>query len=458
MEITFLEKTEGCSKLILIFPGWSFGKGYYEHIHVAGWDIAVVTDYNEPSLKLSPLDSYSTIYLFAWSLGVFMASVCDFNNKITAAYSINGTLTPAHDSLGIPSSIYEKTAENLSPASLLKFRRRMAGSMEIFKQFHDSDFSEDRVSKLKNQLLNILKWQQSIPVTTLPWRKSFISKDDAIFPFENQVNFWQKNGKMNKYQIVQLSGPHFVSIEEIIHTCIPDTERVANNFSNASGTYDKEAIAQQKLSEKLITLIKASGLKKGKTILEIGPGTGLLTKKIISELAPTKIDLVDISDVRPPINEINSDFFIADAEKWIAETDRVYDAILSSATVQWFMNLPLFIKNAHSHLKENGLLAFSTFLPGNLHELDQLRPAPIHYHGSEDIEGMLNSHFADVRVELIDITLEFSSLSALLKHLKKTGVGGSAPKRIISLSQAKNIKTLTFKCGCFSAKKGNLNE
>lgn len=458
MEICFLDKIEDSARLILIFPGWSFGKQYYTDIHFEGWNIAIVEDYRSPSIDLSPLREYSTIYLFAWSLGVFMASITDFDNLITSAFAINGTERPAHDSYGIPREVFEKTASGLTPLSLRKFRRRMAGNAEIYRQFNDLDFNQDIVDDLQAQLFSILALQDSRPVTPIPWKKAYIAKEDMIFPSENQRKFWLHKGLSEQFQTVCLDGSHYIHLDKIIRISIPATSRISRNFSDAASSYDDNAEAQKILAAMLTDIIKESGFPKGMDILEIGSGTGLFTSLIIREFEPSHLDLVDISDVRPSISKIPSAFYKADAESWIESRHHKYDAIFSSATVQWFVNLPRFIRNSAKCLKNSGVMAFSTFLPGNLRELDSLRPSPIHYHSCRDIRVMMEKYFNNIQIAEKEIILKFPSPSELFRHLTATGVGGSAPSSRLPISKIRDMKSLTFRCACFMGVKKQCEE
>ena len=74
MKFELLRHTPGCKKLILIFSGWSTDATIYGDICVDGWDLAVVHDYSDMQFDLSALKGYSTIWLFAWSLGIKAAS------------------------------------------------------------------------------------------------------------------------------------------------------------------------------------------------------------------------------------------------------------------------------------------------------------------------------------------------------------------------------------------------
>lgn len=461
MNISFLEKKDDCNRLILVFPGWSCGKELYQDFRLKGWDVAVVEKYEIPLLDKAEMEQYSTICLFAWSLGVFMAELSGISDIVTSAFALNGTLKPADDLEGIPLHIFSTTAEKLSPISLKKFRRRMAGNADLYNLLFNREFSNAETDILKSQLYLILELQSRSGSTGLPWKKVFISEHDTIFPAENMKRHWEhyKTSLDSNLEIIPLDEGHYVRLQQIAGYCIPDPEKVSQRFSAASSTYENNAIAQKELARLLTSHLMEAGVRSGKKILEIGCGTGLFTREIISNFTPSGLDLIDISDARPDIKEIPSRFFCKDAEEWIASSEAgVYDAVLSSSVVQWFINLPLFISNVFLHLKEDGIFGFSTFLPGNLEELDTLRPSPIHYHSKEEIIDFLSPFFEDIRVKEKTITLYFDSPSQLFNHLRATGVGGSAPSGKIPHSKLKKLKTLTFRSAIFSGRKRTKQE
>ena len=92
MKIKFLRKDPENMRLILIFTGWSTGPEVGAGIDIPGWDVAVAYDFTELNPDTSFLDSYYTVYLFGWSLGVFAASRTLPHERITAAFAVNRTL------------------------------------------------------------------------------------------------------------------------------------------------------------------------------------------------------------------------------------------------------------------------------------------------------------------------------------------------------------------------------
>ena len=76
----------------------------------------------------------------------------------------------------------------------------------------------------------------------------------------------------------------------------------------------------------------------------------------------------------------------------------------------------------------------STFLPGNMGELDEFRPVPLRYPGAAELQEWLDRDFEDILVEEDEIKVEFRSVRDMMMHLKHTGVTGSAPSPGLSIS------------------------
>ena len=449
MNIRLLKKSGYVSRLILIFPGWSCDASLYSGLDLNGWDIGVVENYESPSFPLDSLNCYSTIYLFAWSLGVAFASTVDFRDRITAAYALNGTLHPVDDMLGIPCDIFMATAENLSPRNLSKFRRRMAGDRETFQRLFNKDFSADECASLKEILLSVASRKDVFPCYRLPWKRAYLSSDDAIFPFDNMKRSWENEN----VEIVELEAPHYLDMRKIIGHTIPDTEKVSERFSSSVKTYERRAVVQKRMARTLCDMTGLSGFSKCRNILEIGQGTGVLTNLYLPLINPEHIDFVDISDSYPEGIGFNHTFHKEDAEEWMERNDRHFDLIISSATLQWFVNLPRFIFNCASSLEKGGIFSFSTFLPGNLRELDDYRPTPLRYVSEKEIVDILHRYFPDVEHQSEYITVDFDSSADLLRHLKETGVAGSSPGNRSAALKLRKLKSLTFHCGYFLARK-----
>lgn len=456
MKIDFLQKSADNTRLVLIFTGWSFGRETGADIKIPGWDVCVVSDYTDLEFNMPILDDYYTIYVFAWSLGVFVADRILPKDKITAAFAVNGTVTPVDSAEGIDPGIFDGTTKGLNPRNVLKFRMRMAGTREVYNELEKEnpvDLSDGNIETLRCQLKNIRKEaaaKQECP--HLDWTRAYISEEDRIFPPANQARAWEKDPDI---QIVRLNMPHYVKISDIVKSVIADTEKVSKRFEKASVSYDAHAIAQYSIAVKLAGMAREMHPDIGGKILEIGCGTGLFTREYAHVFRPLEAVFVDIAETGLFGIAERERYVKEDAETWIESEDETYDAILSASAMQWFADTPRFLHNCRKRLRPGGLLVLSSFLPGNIGELDTTRPCPIIYHDIGTLKNWLDRDFEDIRIESEAIKVEFQSYREMLMHLKHTGVGGSAPASG-GTQNMKEVRTLTYRPVYIAARR-NLN-
>ncbi|MDE7402642.1 MAG: DUF452 family protein [Muribaculaceae bacterium] len=447
MKIEFLHKEEFNTRLILIYSGWGANARIAKEIKRKGWDVAVVFDYDDLNINLSFLDNYYTVYLIAWSLGVYAAALTLPGDRITAAFAINGTLKPIDDNLGIPLVIYENTEKNLSDRNLKKFRLRMAVDRDEHEEMLtrlDSDFSESRIDNLRNQLQTIRQLcLTNHKVNELPWVRAYIGMHDRIFPADNQRLSWAHDPEVET-AVLETRG-HYIPLELITDSVISDTEKVSARFSKAASTYDTHAIAQYSAALKLTDGFAGLHPVLHPKILEIGCGTGLFTHEYARLVKPSEVDFVDITECGPFGIAPEERYIIADAEKWIEEQDRRWDAIVSASAIQWFADIPRFLRTCAEKLSHEGVLAISTFAPGNMEELDELRPSPLIYPRASMLRECLHDLFEESQVIEDSIKVEFKSAREVLMHLKHTGVGGSAPGTGKSMKDMSRLRSLTYK-------------
>lgn len=419
MKLEFTHR-EGKGKLILIFAGWGTDAVFYSHIQVPGYDIVVVSGYTDKDFPVEILDNYHTVCLFAWSLGVVMASRTVPFDKLAMAVAVNGTETPVSDTDGIPSAIYDGTLNTLNERNLTKFRRRMA--LEKFDAISDKLPVAD-IPLLKDEL-EFIRALSATPYTPALWDRAYISKRDNIFASANLLKAW--NNHPGRPEIVTVDGPHYIDLGEIISGIIPHPDKVGKRFSKASHSYDSHAVAQKQLARMLADSLPAGLCGR---VLEIGPGTGLFTEMYLADRDFTTIDFVDLSPC-PPLLEGKGSWHQEDAEEWLANEAEAhpgtYDAILSSSAVQWFVNPRRFLANAARLLKPGGTLAFTTYAPGNLNELLPFNPYGLLYRWPEHLQQWARGYYTKVNISTHDTAVDFDDSRQTLMHLHRTGVGGSA--------------------------------
>ena len=122
------------NKLVVIFTGWATTPSMWQNMQLNS-DLIIIYDYRDLNIDLSIFDGYSNIYIFAWSFGVFAASkfIEDRHSSLPIVYkmAINGTQYPIDDLRGIPSNIFDGTANNLDSRNLRKFYRRICTNLQI---------------------------------------------------------------------------------------------------------------------------------------------------------------------------------------------------------------------------------------------------------------------------------------------------------------------------------------
>lgn len=444
MKTLLTSHAEGNRRLILIFAGWGSDPRLYDHIVVSGWDTMVAWDYTDPSFPAEALDGYGTVYLYAWSMGVFAAGEALDGRRIASAFAVNGTPTPRHDREGIPEAVYDGTLQALSGAvaarSLHKFRLRMCGSKDTLARIA-GELPEGETAPLAAELAAIAERQKESALSdghrdekrAIRWRRAYISENDRIFPAEAQRAAWERIGVGTA---VMEGMPHYVDLGEIVSNTIQNKEAIGRRFTEALGTYERHADPQRAVAERLAEELSRLTISADPEILEIGSGTGLFTRLYMPLLRPRRATFVDLCRLRPYGLAPEEIYVRRDAEEFVADETAAarYDCVLSSSAIQWFSDLRLFFANVARTLRPGGVLACATFGPGNLSELDVLRPTPILYPDAGELREMLTVDFDDVKVSEEEIVMEFGSAREAVMHLKNTGVAGGGTHRSLHLT------------------------
>ncbi|MCX8001194.1 MAG: malonyl-ACP O-methyltransferase BioC [Anoxybacillus mongoliensis] len=147
-----------------------------------------------------------------------------------------------------------------------------------------------------------------------------------------------------------------------------DKQLMQKRFSERAKTYDQFANVQKKMAHELMSRI----CRPPKTILEIGCGTGYLTKLLHDAYPYAKLTAVDIAPgmietAKQRLGARSITWLCADIEE--AELHETYDLIISNATFQWLTNPKQTIAKLAERRNEGGQLLFSTFGDRTFHEL-----------------------------------------------------------------------------------------
>lgn len=206
-------------------------------------------------------------------------------------------------------------------------------------------------------------------------------------------------------------------------TGVMNKELIKKRFTKSLGTYDNNAFAQKIMARKLAEGVNICNYN---SVLELGCGTGLLTKLLYNNY---KIyDAVDIvPDCEKYILKISDkiNFICSDIELY--NTDKKYDLIVSNASLQWLENMPEFVNRIYNNLSSGGKFVFTVFGKDNYNEVNNIIKTSLKYY---DIDYLKNC-FKEKNIESIKedkIILEFPNPKEILYHMKNTGVNALSNK------------------------------
>ena len=206
-----------------------------------------------------------------------------------------------------------------------------------------------------------------------------------------------------------------------------DSERIGSKFSKACSTYNRSAIAQRKIADRLALLLRDYMEQSSfypYSALEIGCGTGLLTRHL-QQLCPsawwTLNDLYSAcAEKALSFCRQGTRFVCADASE--VDWNESFQLIASSSVFQWIPNQKAFYKRLAACQKEGDVLLFSSFLPGNFSEIYQLTHQGLLNPDRNDLKSWLEPYYQIQTFMADEIRLYFPSPKDVLLHLKETGV------------------------------------
>lgn len=197
-------------------------------------------------------------------------------------------------------------------------------------------------------------------------------------------------------------------------------------FEKSLKTYDENAIIQNYMGEKLINLLPEKVFNK---IFEFGVGTGNLTRLISEKFSYEELflnDIVEKSETWVQKHVADFNFIKGDIEK--IELPRNIDLIISNATVQWLKDFDKLLEKVSKSIDKAGIFAFSTFGEDNFLEIERIFGIGLKYLSKETIEEKVQKHFKILHLKDDRIEVDFSTPTAVLKHIKNTGVNSIGPK------------------------------
>lgn len=211
----------------------------------------------------------------------------------------------------------------------------------------------------------------------------------------------------------------------------PSANLIINRFARAITTYEAQATVQRAAAERLAEMLGEHLRTLAPRILEIGCGTGLLSRLLLTRFAPREMVL---NDLCPDVgvcyaNVPRVTFLPGDARTTV--WPGLFDAVVSASAVQWLGDLRAFAQRCAEVLPPKGLLAVTGFGRATLQEVTALTGRGLTYPSFEDFVAAFSEDFEPLATEQATQVLTFPDATAVLRHLKATGVtatgGGDRP-------------------------------
>jgi len=240
---------------------------------------------------------------------------------------------------------------------------------------------------------------------------------------------------------------------------------IAARFGARVADYDRHAGLQSAVAERLAGFLPDDGVS---SVLEVGCGTGLLTRHLLRRYPGARFTVTDIapgmvSRCRETLgitDDSNIRFRVMDGER--PDFAGPYDLIALSMTAQWFREPARALDHLSMMLVPNGTLHYATLAPGGFPQWRESLAALGLADGFIDMPELQGTH----HVETLDI--DYGSALGFLSALK--GIGATAPRsgykplsagamrRVLRHVQAKHVGRMTWRIayGKIPAAHGNV--
>lgn len=215
-----------------------------------------------------------------------------------------------------------------------------------------------------------------------------------------------------------------------------DKRQLRQAFNKAAHRYEATAVLQrevgQRIAERLLLIQKQPDL-----ILDVGSGTGQLTRILSRRYRQSRIIALDIAENMLYLARQQQSFWqrwrkrsyylCADAEQ-IPLQDNSIDFIISNLALQWCDDLDSTLNEFRRLLRPDGLLMFSTFGPDTLRELRlswQQKDRYTHINTFIDMhdigDALLRHGFSDPVMDMENFTLTYQNAIDVMRELKQIG-------------------------------------
>lgn len=242
-----------------------------------------------------------------------------------------------------------------------------------------------------------------------------------------------------------------------------DKEKVRRAFDRAAETYDEYAALQAEIGERMLSRLDYIRIDP-KRIVDIGSGTGHITKGLSQRFTKTDVVALDLAEgmLRKSLStqkkglgrlfSRSKNNFIhhlcADAENLPINNDSV-DFVFSSVTFQWCNDLDKALQECYRVLTPGSLIFFSSFGPDTLNELRSAWNEIDNYNhvnafiDMHDIgDALIRAGFQSPVLDIENFTLTYDKVTDLMRELKAIGAHNVTAGRQRGLMGKQHLKQI----------------
>jgi len=329
---------------------------------------------------------------------------------------------------------------------LIKQLRKMGGELD--------NNSGAELLKLLGEIDN----QSAIAGLNCPTLAIF-GEQDALVPVSCTEQFSQLNNCV-EIAIIEGAGhlPHLSQGEKTLDLISSfmqrqnyqlDKARVAESFGRAAQRYNKAAVLQHRVGEKLVTDLSPDDSIS--TVIDLGCGTGYHCPQLQEQYPSAEVTGVDISPAMLSFAATQypqGKWLCADAENLPLE-DNSQSLVFSNFALQWCENIDQLAAQLCRVLKPGGQLCFAVPGPETLNELRsawQQVDGRVHvnrFNSLSDWKGALEkAGFNRVDLQSQKSVQQHQSVRELLMELKDVGAHNNNAGKQTTLTGKQHLKAL----------------
>lgn len=228
-------------------------------------------------------------------------------------------------------------------------------------------------------------------------------------------------------------------------------------FERAADSYDENAVLQHEVGARMLERLELMRIQP-QLILDAGAGSGRASKALLKRYGKASIVAFDIAlnmlgHTRAHMSWLDKlrgrcMYVCADVEG-LPLADNSVDMIFSNLTLQWCNDLGQVLQDFMRVLRPGGLLMFSSFGPGTLHELrDSWSQADGYQHVNgfvdmHDVGDMLLAHgWSGPVMDSEVFTLTYADVKDLMRDLKLIGAHNVTYDRAHGLTGKQRLQNM----------------